>query len=63
MNVHLRWFGRITWLGIAVNAGFWLPALYHPTFIAENSRALWLRPHVGSDWRRGCRQRVRDLAP
>lgn len=49
MNVHLRWFGRITWLGIAVNAGFWLPALYHPTFIAETLDVadpefrIWLR--------------------
>ena len=49
MNVYLRWFGRVTWLGIAVNAGFWVPALFHPTFIADTLDVadpefrIWLR--------------------
>ncbi|MCB1055799.1 MAG: hypothetical protein KDD11_09855, partial [Acidobacteria bacterium] len=30
MNGYLKWFERLTWIGIAVNLGFILPALFAP---------------------------------
>jgi hypothetical protein len=30
MNAYLQWFRRLTWIGIAANLGFILPALFQP---------------------------------
>ncbi|MDY7093232.1 MAG: cytochrome c [Acidobacteriota bacterium] len=30
MNAYLKWFERLTWIGVAVNLGFILPALFAP---------------------------------
>ena len=33
MNAYAKWYSRVVWFGIAVNALFWIPALFAPSLI------------------------------
>lgn len=49
MNTYTRWFSRVTWIGILVNAAFWVPALFDPDTI---SRVLGIDPNLYTVWLR-----------
>ena len=49
MNKYLKWFSVVIWIGILVNATFWVPALFHPTTISD---ILDIEPDVHTVWLR-----------
>ena len=49
MNAYTKWFSIIIWIGIVVNAGFWVPALFHPTTISD---ILDIEPDIYTVWLR-----------
>jgi hypothetical protein len=49
LNTYLRWYSRVVWFGILVNAIFWVPAWFAPPFLINslgldgNFFTIWLR--------------------